>query len=741
MSNITITQLIDEDPRYQSLKDKVFKNHRGSHAFFESLYSDIVLAKHSDYKKYLKAQSIAVPGTKRKGYSSVYRSNLSPKHLINAVDDSLKTGYEIFIRSAEMYKNNDCLGERVYDESTGTWSNYYVWESYHQVRTRAQNFGAGILSVVNAIREKPLDTNDFIVSILSVNRKEWVLTDLACQTFALPNTALYTTLGEETSEYILNLTESPVLVLQSSNLLKVFSYLNKLKHLKVLVVMEDLAESDIKQLNENFLSNVKLFTMKQVEQIGSLLGIAPIPPTPQSLYTISFTSGTTGMPKGVELTHEHLASSVAFAKSIFDINSSLHTNSARKQAYELSFLPLAHILQREISAFSLSSGVGSGFMHISDPNYLVDCLRVLKPNFMTVVPRILTKMESGIKNSLNSDEMSTIAKNIASNILDAKLSRFQNRGGPDDSLVNSLVYHKFLINKIRSQLGFDNLEYMVIGSAPVSNETLLFMRSCLDIGIKQGYGLTETFAGFCIAETYERDIGSCGAPGIGCEVRLKSVPEMGYDAEKELKGEIQTRGPQSIQRYFKNPDATKAAIDNEGWFSTGDVGFIDHKGRIHIIDRVKNFFKLAQGEYIAPEKVENTYLSSCPEIIQAFVTGNSLETFLVGIIGIEPIAMIETLHKHLGKHCKFGDPNELVSKINSDKNLRAKVIRILNAQAKGLQGFEKLHNIRVAIEPMKIEEDLITPSFKVKRSNCTKYFQKQVKEMYAEGSMIKSSKL
>lgn len=740
ITETTLTELIENSPRLRNVKQKLSKHKHGSREYYQALYSNLVLAKSANYKEYIRQQSVPLPGTDHvKGFSAIYRNSISPEKLVSAIDSNLNTGYKLFSMAADIFADNDCLGERVYDKSTGKWSDHYVWESYKQVQKRSRDLGAGIISLVNGRRNKPFDSTDFIVAIMSTNCKEWILTDLACQTFSLANTSLYTTLGEETSEYIMNLTESPVLVVQSSNLLKVLSYVPQLKNLTTLISIDDLSDSELRNINENFLDGVKLFTLKQVERIGSLLKLDPIPPTPDSLYTISFTSGTTGMPKGVELSHKHLSSAVAFGKSNFDLPSVELTKT--KQHYELCFLPLAHILQRELTAISLSSGFGCGFMHIPDPSYLTECLRILKPTIMGVVPRILTKMESGIKNSLNSDEVSMITKNIAHNILDAKLSRFQSRGGPDDSLINSFVYHKILIDKIRHQLGFDNLEIMIIGSAPVSNETLMFMRSCLDIGIKQGYGLTETFAGLCIAETYERDVGSCGAPGVCCEIRLKSVPAMGYDAEKELKGEILTRGPQSVIQYYKNPDATKAAIDKEGWFSTGDIGFIDKKGRVHIIDRVKNFFKLAQGEYIAPEKIENSYLSNCPEITQIFIHGNSLETFLVAIIGIEPASLLETLSSHYGVKMKGLFPEELVNRINSDRALKVKVLTLLNRNVSKLQGFEKVHNIHVGIEPLKIEDDNITPSFKVKRNKCAKFFEDEIKRMYKEGSLIKSNKL
>lgn len=215
---------------------------------------------------------------------------------------------------------------------------------------------------------------------------------------------------------------------------------------------------------------------------------------------------------------------------------------------------------------------------------------------------------------------------------------------------------------------------------------------------------------------------------------------MGYDAEHDLKGEVQLRGSQVFRGYYKNPQETSRALGEDGWYSTGDVGFIDSKGRLSIIDRVKNFFKLAQGEYIAPEKIESVYLSSCPYLTQISVHGDSLQTFLVAVIGLELDITAPIIHKKIPELRGFSG-KDLVDEINKSRAHRKALIVLINSFIEGLQGFEKIHNLYVGIEPLKVTDDTITPTLKVKRANAAKHFRKILENLYEEGSLIKVEKL
>lgn len=738
----SLSDIIDSDARFVQLKQTLSRYVRGSDEYLAELINELPLTSYPTYKTYLKKQSVPVKSEPQSDtFSSVFRNVLSPDKLVTCVDQKLATGYDHFMFSVRRWGNNDCLGTRKYDNETKEWSPSYHFQTYQEVAERAHALGSGIVSLVNVKRNKPLRSNDFKVAIMSHNCPEWIITDVACQAYSLTNTALYETLGPKTSEYIMNLTEAPVLIFAKCNMYNILSILPDLEHVNTLICMEDLTESEVTTINEHLLTRnfnkqnekISLFTMKHVEEVGKLNNIPIIPPKPETVYTISFTSGTTGMPKGVVLTHQNITSSNAFVLSTMKIPESKRD----KQLYDLCFLPLTHIFQRQTTSYTLSMGVAAGFLHKPDPLVLVEDLKILKPDFLSMVPRILTRFEAGIKTSLG---QSALQSTIASSIIGSKSARFSSQGGTDRSLLNFLLYHRVLIDKIKDSLGLTNGSSIVTGSAPISHDTLLFLRSALDIGIRQGYGLTESFAGMCLAEPHERDIGSCGAVGLSTECRLKDVPEMSYFAKKDLKGELQLRGPQIFSHYFKNEEETSKALDKDGWFSTGDVGFIDKKGRIHIIDRVKNFFKLAHGEYIAPEKIENSYLSSCPYISQIFVFGDPLKTFLVGVMSIDPEAVQHFLGEKYPEVTSMS-AEELIEKINEDTLLRKDFLIMINRGTEGLQGFEKVHNMMVGLDLLNVENDTVTPTLKIKRLVATKHFKAELDNLYSQGSLIRTERL
>ncbi|AEY96272.1 FADR052Wp [Eremothecium gossypii FDAG1] len=738
MGPISLVEVIRTDARFAELWKRLSLFQQGSVEFYKELYDNMPLFAGMDGM----ALSAPVPGSGKKGYSPVFRNVLVPEgKLLSAIDEGVDTGYHVFKLSARMYPDNHCLGMRAYDEATGKWLDEYRWETYSQVERRAENLGAGLLSVVNVKRSKPLDTNDFIVAMMSANSKEWVLTDLACQTFSLVNTALYETLGPNTSEYIMNLTESPVVVVSKPNLLRIFALASKLRALNTIVIMDDMDLQEVDRLasllpvTKNAKGEtISVLTLRQVEKIGELNNIAPIPPNPDSFHTISFTSGTTSLPKGVQLTHRAYCAALAFACS--------HVRcEPNKQRYALCLLPLTHIYQRQMTGLNLMHAFGVGFLHKPNPDLFIEAMCVLRPAMVSLVPRVLTKLEAGIKNSIQGADVSTFKRKLAKTVIDAKDKRFSAVSGPDDSYMNRFIYRKIFVDKIRDKLGFTNVPLVTTGSAPISPETLRFIQCAMDIGILQGYGLTETFGGNFLSVPYETDCGSCGPPAMTTEVRLRDVPGMSYNAEKDHMGEVVVRSQQQFERYYKMPEKTAEVLDKDGWFSTGDVGYIDKKGRLFITDRVKNIFKLSQGEYIAPEKVENCYLSSCPFITQIFVHGNSLNNYLVGVVGIDVVPFKAILDSRTSKWSKL-PLGEVIPTINKDPALKQLTLKIINSFVTAeLQGFEKIGNLYADVEPLSVDGETLTPTFKVKREVCTKVFKDILSSLYDEGHILKAGKL
>ena len=178
---------------------------------------------------------------------------------------------------------------------------------------------------------------------------------------------------------------------------------------------------------------------------------------------------------------------------------------------------------------------------------------------------------------------------------------------------------------------------MLTGSAPISKDVLDFLKICFCCPISEGYGLTESSAGSCIVDPTDPVTGHVGGPLECVKVRLKDLPEMSYmSSDKPYpRGEVCLKGPSIFSGYYKRDDKTREAFDSEGWFLTGDVGLIYPNGSIRIIDRSKNIFKLSQGEYIAPEKIEQI-LTLSPMIAQIFIYGNSLQNNVVAIVSPDP---------------------------------------------------------------------------------------------------------
>ena len=194
-TEFSITDLIHSDPRYKTLKDRLDGFRKGSDEYLLALMEELPLNSWPDYKFFLQCQASPINGTSQPNTSPIYRSTLSHNHLITCTDHHLKTYFDHFQFAVRMWPNNHCLGIRPFDPSTKQWQNKYVWETYQKIFDRDQNLVSGILSLVNVKNRSSLKDNKFIVTILSHNSPQWVITDLACQCYDLTNSSLYETLG------------------------------------------------------------------------------------------------------------------------------------------------------------------------------------------------------------------------------------------------------------------------------------------------------------------------------------------------------------------------------------------------------------------------------------------------------------------------------------------------------------------------------------------------------------------
>jgi long-chain acyl-CoA synthetase len=442
---------------------------------------------------------------------------------------------------------------------------------------------------------------------------------------------------------------------------------------------------------------VELYSMADVEVIGQQNPRPLSPPAPEDAITINYTSGTTGFPKGVLLTHANCIASCSCAMA----------SNMYQTPYDvmLSYLPLAHIYGRLTESAGLWGGAAIGYFH-GNMLELLDDIKVLRPTTFISVPRLYNRIANAIK--AGTIEAPGIKGILSRHAFAAKMEHMKITGSNKHAL-----YDRIWANKVKAAIGFDRCRAMVSGSAPIAPSVLLTLRAVFGNNFIEGYGLTETYAVALGQLTQDNSAGNCGAPSITVELKLRDVPDMGYtSADKpHARGELLVRGHTLFKGYYKDPEATAQVFDEDGWFATGDICSVDDIGRFSIIDRVKNLLKLAQGEYVSPEKIENQYLANFPMLAQGLVHGDSLQTYVVGVFGVDRAQFATFAGRVLEKTLDAADEKALLAAC-ADKKVRKAVLKKMDKIAKRtkLAGFERVKNVHLCLEPFTIENDLLTPT-------------------------------
>uniref|UniRef100_A0A4W5JUX6 Long-chain-fatty-acid--CoA ligase n=1 Tax=Hucho hucho TaxID=62062 RepID=A0A4W5JUX6_9TELE len=614
----------------------------------------------------LRMQSVEVPGGEYARRSALMDSD---KHMTHLYNDA-KTMYEFFLRGARVSNNGPCLGARQPSQS-------YEWLSYSEVAEKAENLGSALL------HRGHTKTKDQFIGIFSQNRPEWTIAELACYTFSLVAVPLYDTLGTEAITYVIDkATISSILCDVPEKARLVLECVSGREHsVRTIILMEPFDDELVAKGKD---CGIDILSLSQVEVRGETLTHNWAPPSPEDMAVICFTSGTTGDPKGAMLTHRNVASNCsAFIKVIED-----HLKLDHHDAH-ISYLPLAHMFERVVQGVILVHGGRIGFFQ-GDIRLLMDDLTTLRPTVFPVVPRLLNRMFDKIYGQANTS--------LKRWVLDFAFKR------KEAELLSGIVrrdsiWDKLIFRKVQASLG-GRVRLMITGAAPVSATVLTFLRAALGCQLYEGYGQTECTAGCTMTVPGDWTAGHVGAPLPCNSVKLVDVAEMNYLAANG-EGEVCVKGANVFLGYLKDPEKTEETIDANGWVHTGDIGKWLPNGTLKIVDRKKHIFKLAQGEYIAPEKIENIYTRS-DAVAQVFVHGDSLQAYS-SIENDVKKAILEDILK-LGKDS-------------------------------GLKSFEQVKDITLYTEMFSIQNGLLTPTLKAKRAELRNYFREQIDKLYSKIKM------
>lgn len=656
-------------------------------------------------------QSIAVPGTKRPGQTAHYRNALYGFVDVNA----LPTLPDIFDNGYNINPDSRLLGHRPLVSTNPLKFGPYVWQTYKQVDGRRRRIGSALhrLFSQGELQGEDLET----VGIWSQNRPEWQLVEFALHAYNKVGVGLYDTLGKDSVEYIINHAHLSIIFTTVDHIPALLKLAPKAAAMKMIVSFDGLNPDARKALvawGETVGVQVKEFS--ELEKYGEEHLIPPLPVSSDTIASLCYTSGTTSQPKGVVLTHGNLASSAYSNMFGMDYPPNISI---------LSYLPLAHIYERVVELTTLAIGGCIGFS-TGDNLRLLEDAQMLKPNFFPAVPRVLNRV---YQSAMAAGNVPGLKGALFRAAVRAKLAQYHATGVCTHPFWDALVFRK-----IRAVLG-GNLLLVSTGSAPISAEVIDFMKIALFCGITEGYGMTEN-CGVC-TRTIDADPncgGTIGPPQPVNELKLVDVPSMNYTVEDKPnpRGELCVRGPNCFTRYYKDEKNTGETL-KDGWIHTGDIGEVDPQGRFKIIDRVKNIMKLAQGEYVALEKVENMYVA-CPLVQQIFVHGDSMQSYLVAVLVPDPVTLAPLVSTVLGAKVTSDDIPALEKAIK-DPRVVAEVLTILNKEAKKnrLAGFETIKRLHISLDPFSIEDNTLTPTFKVRRKDAFAKYATELQALYALG--------
>ncbi|CAO3700481.1 unnamed protein product [Rhizopus stolonifer] len=660
---------------------------------------------------------------------NVRRSILSPNALMKTPAKGVETLYDVLQYATESFKDRkgfsyrkleDTIVEKkelktiihgVEQQTEKTWT-YFQLSGYHhytyqQAADITQTLGAGL-------RKLGLNKGDK-VQISASTSFEWMFLAHGAFSQAMTIVTAYDTLGPEGLEHAISESEATLCFINSDQLPLVHKILSGCPTVKTIIYRGQAKPEHIQQL-QSVLQIDHILSYEELFLLGQANPVDVVKPKSEELCCIMYTSGSTGNPKGVMLTHGNVVSAISGVSRM--LQHLLEANDTM-----MAYLPLAHVLEFLVENLCVFLGVtlGYGSIRTLTDASVKNCkgdLQEFAPTILTGVPQVFETIRKTILAKV--DERGPRVKTIFGKAVELK--EYLKQNGFSTAFLDKAVF-----KTVRKQLG-GRLRYCLSGGAPLAAETQRFL-SLTVCPILAGYGMTESCGMCAIMAPEQWSLKEVGAPVPCVEVKLVDQPELGYLSSNKprAQGEIWIRGPSITSGYYKCEDLTKEAITDDGWLKTGDIGEWTERGTLSIIDRVKNLVKTSNGEYIALEKLESTYKSS-PLVENLCVYADSLYPRPVALL--VPIA--KSFEAFLDQEAGIKD-NDWEA-LCSNEQARRVILKALQGQAKeaGLRGAEIIHDVWICKDLWSPEMGLLTAAQKLKRKDINAMYEKELKDMLSK---------
>ncbi len=597
-----------------------------------------------------------------------------------------KSVADMFLKRVASTPDHDALGH-----PTGKGDEEKItWHPWSEIARRAKAIGAGLHGL--GVRGEDR------VAILSNTRYEWILADLGIMCSGGATTTIYPTTEAEETAFILTDSGTRVLIVEDPKQAAKIEGANlpDLNHVILIdgearagAAIPQMTLADLERAGEKALAADPELITRIVDQIR-----------PEHLATLIYTSGTTGRPKGVELLHscwcwQGVAQGALGLIEPTDL--------------QYLWLPLSH---------SFGKTLICGMVHVGMPTYvdgrvdkLIDNLAKVRPTLMGAAPRVFEKVYNRSVTTAQSAGGAK-AKIFAWAVKVGRQKVALEQAGKPVPLGLRLRYAvatKLVFSKLQARLG-GRIRILVSGAAPLSREIGEFFAAA-GMPIMEGYGLTETSAGFFVNRPGKLKIGTVGTALGDAECKL------------DTDGEILARGAHIMRGYHNNPEETAKTFTEDGWFRTGDIGELDADGYLRITDRKKDLVKTSGGKYIAPSFIEGQFKAICPYTSQVVVVGQA-RNFCTMLVTLDP----DALNGWAATTPLAGKP---YAEIVASKEVHAMVEGYVKELNQKLQRWETIKKFAVLPRDLSIEQGEITPSMKVKRKKVESNFAGEIDQMYA----------